>query len=252
MPGISTHSTRPSSCTGLAQGKPMHVLDLLFPRKCLNCGREGSYFCGQCLNFLSLDNQRICPVCEKPGVGGHTHINCLKKNSLDGLTSVFAYKGLIKKAIIKLKYKFISDIANDLVEVFISSCGEDITFSNYCQKEEPILVPIPLHPSRLRWRGFNQSELLGKMIVKNLGVQFAPDLLVRVKNTKPQMKLSEKQRHENILGAFSVNPNSQFAICNLKILLFDDVWTSGATIKEATKILKKAGAKKVWGLTIAR
>jgi ComF family protein len=229
----------------------MTILDLLFPRKCLNCGREGNYFCSQCLNFLSLDNLRICPVCEKPSIGGHTHPKCLKKDSLNGLTSVFAYKGLIRKAITKLKYKFISDIAGDLIEVFLSSCGEDIVFSNFCQKEKPIFVPIPLHPSRLRWRGFNQSELLGKMIAKNLGLNFMPDLLVRVKNTKPQMELSEKQRQENILGAFSVSPNILINQSS-NILLFDDVWTSGATIKEAGKVLKKNGAKKVWGLTIAR
>jgi ComF family protein len=231
----------------------MTLIDLLFPRKCLNCGREGSYFCSQCLNFLSLDNQRICPVCEKPSIGGHTHARCSKKESLDGLTSIFAYKGIIKKAITKLKYKFIFDIAGDLMEVFLSSCGEDLVFSTYCQKEKPILVPIPLHPQRLRWRGFNQSELLGKIIAKNLGLQLIPDLLIRTKNTKPQMELSEKQRQENILGAFSLKlqlPNN--LITNNSILLFDDVWTSGATIKEAGKILKKNGAKKVWGLTIAR
>lgn len=228
------------------------LVNLLFPRRCLNCGKEGSYFCSQCLNFLSLDNQRICPVCEKPSIGGHIHAKCLKKDSLNGLTSVFAYKGLIAKAITKLKYKFISDIANDLVEVFLSSCGEDTTFSHYCQKEKPILVPIPLHPSRKRWRGFNQSELLGKIIAENLGLQFIPDLLIRTKNTKPQMELSERERQENILGAFSINPNSEFCILNSSILVFDDVWTSGSTLKEAGRKLKKAGAKKVWGLTIAR
>jgi competence protein ComFC len=231
----------------------MNFIDLLFPRKCLNCGKEGSYFCSQCLNFLSLDSQRICPVCEKPSIGGHTHPKCLKKESLDGLTSVFAYKGLISKAITKLKYKFIYDIAEDLVEIFLSSCGEDLVFSNYCQKEKPVIVPIPLHPSRLRWRGFNQSELLGKMIAKNLGLTFVPGLLTRTKNTKPQMELSEKQRQENIRGAFSLKqelPNN--LITNNTILLFDDVWTSGATIKEAGKILKQNGAKKVWGLTVAR
>lgn len=230
----------------------VNLVDLLFPRKCLNCGKEGGYFCSQCLNYLSLDNQRICPVCEKPSIGGHTHPRCLKKDSLDGLTSIFAYKGLIAKAITKLKYKFLYDIANDLVEVFLSSCGEDLAFCNYCQKEKPIFVPIPLHPSRLRWRGFNQSELLGKMIAKNLGLNFVPDLLVRTKNTKPQMELTEKQRQENIRDAFSVNYNSSFIIHNSSILVFDDVWTSGATIKEAGKILKTNGAKKVWGLTIAR
>lgn len=230
----------------------MALLDLLFPRKCVGCGRTGGYFCSQCLNYLSLESNRICPVCEKPSIGGLTHPRCHTLTALDGLTSVFSYRGIIKTAITKLKYKFVSDLASDLVEAFLSFCGENKVFSQFCQQQGVSLVPIPLHPTRLRWRGFNQAELLGRMIAGNLGIDFRPDLLRRVKNTTPQIKLSEKQRRLNIRDAFSISPNSKFMIHNSNLILFDDVWTSGATLREATKVLKRSGVKTVWGLTVAR
>lgn len=230
----------------------MNLLDLFFPKKCLGCGKTGGYFCAECLNFVSPASERICPVCEKPSIGGLTHPRCRTFTSLDGLTSVFAYKGIIKKAITKLKYKFVSDIASDLVEIFLSFCGEDKTFSRICQQSKIVLVPIPLHPQRKKWRGFNQSELLGKMIADNLSIKFLPDLLIRIKNTTPQVNLREKERKVNIKDAFSLSLNSQLLINNYSILLFDDVWTSGATLKEACKTLKRSGAKMVWGLTLAR
>jgi len=230
----------------------MSILDFLFPKKCLGCSKVGGYFCSDCLNLVSLDPERICPVCERPSIGGQTHPGCLTSTSLDGLTSIFAYKGIIKKGIGKLKYRFVSDLASDLVEIFLASCGEDKTFSDFCLEKHPVLVPIPLHPKREKWRGFNQSALLGKMIAKNLNLDFVPDLLRRTKNTKSQIKLSEKERKLNIKDAFGISPNYQLPIINYSILLFDDVWTSGATLKEAARILKRAGAKKVWGLTLAR
>ena len=229
----------------------MGILDFLFPQKCLGCGRTGGYFCSQCLNFVSLKRERICPVCEKPAIGGQTHPGCLASQSLDGLTSIFVYKGLVRKAITKLKYRFVSDLAQDLVELFLSFCGEDKTFSRICQNKGVVLVPIPLHQERERWRGFNQAELLSKMIAENLGIGFLPDLLIRAKNTRPQTKLNEKERQKNIKDAFQISLNSSIAQ-SLNILLFDDVWTTGATLKEAGKVLKKGGAGKVWGLTLAR
>lgn len=227
------------------------LLDLLFPRRCFGCGRWGAYFCSQCLNYLSLNHEPICPVCEKNSIGGFTHPGCLRAQSLDGLTTIFVYKGLIKKAIKKLKYRFVSDLAGDLVELFLSFGGEDKGFVSFCRKE-PSLVPIPLHSRRKRWRGFNQAELLGEMIAANLEVDFLPDLLQRIRSTKPQTKLNAEQRRENIQGAFSLNKNSKFEIHNSEFILFDDVWTSGATLKEAAKVLKRNGARKVWGLTLAR
>jgi len=228
-------------------------LDFLFPRRCLGCGKVGSYFCSDCLNLVLLKNDQICPICGKASLGGTTHQFCHRPLGLDGLTSIFTYKGMIAKAIKKLKYKFVRDLAEELIELFLSFCGEEKLFSDFCCLPNVVLVPIPLHPRRLRWRGFNQAELLGELIAKNLGIKFVPDLLIRVKNTEPQVKLDKDQRQINIRRAFALNKNSQFdnlEICNF--VLFDDVWTTGATLKEAGKVLKRNGAKKVWGLTIAR
>lgn len=228
------------------------LLDLLFPRKCLGCGRAGSYFCSNCLNFVKFCENDICPMCSRFSTGGFVHQSCIKPLGLDGLTSIFRYDGVIKKAIKKLKYRFVTDLADDLVELFLSFCGENKGFVNYCRGAKIALIPIPLHPSRKRWRGYNQSELLGELITHNLGLEFVPNLLVRIKKTQPQADLDKESRRENIKGAFETNPNSKFRILHSRFLIFDDIWTSGATLREATKVLKRAGAKQVWGLTLAR
>ena len=226
-------------------------LDLIFPKKCVGCGQTGAYFCPQCLNFVSLEPERICPACLKPSIGGFTHPRCQTPYNLDGLTSIFAYKGVIKKAIQKLKYKFVSDLAQDLIELFLSSCGEDKAFRNLCRQGKVILIPVPLHPSRKRWRGFNQAELLGRMIASNLDVKFLSDVLKRIKKTKPQVELDKEERKRNIGAAFELGPNHRLIITNYQFILFDDVWTSGETLKEAAKVLKRNRAEKVWGLTLA-
>jgi ComF family protein len=228
------------------------ILDFLFPRRCLGCGKVGHYFCSDCLNLVLLKDQQICPVCGRASLGGLTHHFCRRPFGLDGLTSIFAYKGVVTKAIKKLKYKFVKDLAEELVELFLSFCGEEKLFSDFCCLPNVVLVPIPLHPQRLRWRGFNQAELLGKLIAKNLEIKFVPGLLLRVKNTKPQVELDKAQRQINIRRAFALNRNCKLKIGNWNFILFDDVWTTGATLKEAGKVLKRNGAKKVWGLTIAR
>lgn len=239
----------------------MPILDFLFPRKCLGCGQAGGYFCSSCLNLVSLKPQRICPMCSQFSVGGLVHQNCQRPYGPDGLTSIFAYQGVIEKAIKKLKYKFVSDLAKDLVELFLSFCGEDKTFAQVCLSRNVFFVPIPLHSARFRWRGFNQAELLGRMIAENLKINFLPDLLLRVKNTKPQVELDKNERQANLRGAFTPNKNSKFIMpssrdfCEMhdsELIIFDDVWTSGATLREAAKVLKRNGAKKVWCLTLAR
>ncbi|TSC53108.1 MAG: putative amidophosphoribosyltransferase [Microgenomates group bacterium LiPW_16] len=100
-----------------------------------------------------------------------------------------------------------------------------------------VLTPVPLHWWRLRWRGFNQAEILGKMIAEKLEIKFVPDLLTRKKPTRPQVELEGKARRENIAS---------------NILLFDDVWTTGVTLRACGNVLKRAGVKSVWGLTLAK
>ena len=156
---------------------------------------------------------------------------------------------MVRKAILGLKYKFASQIAEDLVEFVINNLEKSkLTFGKKAR-----FTTIPLYWRRENWRGFNQSELMGRAISSKLGWDFKPDLLKREKFARPQTELKKEERVKNIRGAFSLNPDYQsLAIGHQPLILFDDVWTTGATIKEAAKVLKRNGAKKVWGLTLAR
>jgi len=218
------------------------LLDFLFPRRCLGCGQWGKYFCQECLKKIKLIERQICPVCKKLAIGGKTHPRCQTKYSLNGLVSIFTYQGIIKKAIGKLKYKFITDLAEELI---------GLTSKHMSYPKSSILIPVPLHPRRQRWRGFNQAELLGRMLAEKYGWRVQTNLLVRYKHTKPQVDLKGKERKRNIRGAFKITPKAK--IKNLKkVWLFDDVWTTGSTLRECGQVLKRAGAKEVWGLTLAR
>lgn len=143
----------------------------------------------------------------------------------------------------KLKYNFVSDLTDELVDLAVNFLQEDFF-------QARVLVPIPLHWYRKNWRGFNQAEILGKEIALKLKIDFCPDLLLRTRSTKPQVKLKGKERKKNVRGAFKLNP--KYRILDTEYLLFDDVWTTGATMKECARVLKKAGVKKVFGLTLAR
>jgi len=114
-----------------------------------------------------------------------------------------------------------------------------------------MLVPIPLYWQRENWRGFNQAELLGRKLADYFGWQLRNDVLIRQKATLPQVGLEASQRQKNIQGVFRINYNHQIPK-DFSLLLFDDVWTTGSTLKEAGGVLKRAGFKKVWGLTICR
>lgn len=231
----------------------MDLSGFLFPRRCLGCGKQGQYFCSACLQLIKAPKKPICPQCFKPSLLGSTHARCLKPLSLDGLMVVARYEGAVREAIRKLKYKFVTDLAEELVSLIIGMIEEfqDRFFPKF--DSTWVLVPVPLHPGRERWRGFNQSELLGKMIAQKLNWRFCSDVSIRCKHAKPQAELREKEeRRQNILGAFRVNPNSSFLIPGSKLILFDDVWTTGSTIKECAQVLKRAKADKVWGLTLAR
>ncbi len=221
--------------------------DLLFPRRCLGCGQSGQYFCEDCLKKIKLVGKQVCPVCKRSAINGKTHSRCQTRYSLDGLISIFVYQGMIRQAISKLKYKFATDLAEELIALSIKRL-----LSGFKPKTFRIIIPIPLHSRRQRWRGFNQAELLGGMLAEKFDWLVRTDVLVRYRHTKPQMGLKGKERKRNIKGVFKTNP--EFKINNLKseVLLFDDVWTTGSTLREAGQMLKRAGVKEIWGLTIAR
>ena len=223
----------------------MNILDLIFPKSCLDCKKDGQYICKSCIGKVRYKKQ-ICIVCERASIDGVTHIKCKKKLGLDGYISLWRYEGVVRKAIIGLKYKFASEIAKEL-SMYTSN---RLTTGEYFLPENTLLVPIPLYWYRGNWRGFNQTVEIGKLLAERMGWDFVPDLLLRKKLRKPQAELKEDDRKKNIRGVFSLNSNYQ--LLSTSYILFDDVSTTGSTLKEAGKILKRNGAIKVWGLTIAK
>jgi ComF family protein len=152
--------------------------------------------------------------------------------------------GMMKRIIGKFKYSFISDLTNTLIELAISAADYPLLF-----KTPWVIVPVPLHSARKRWRGFNQAEVLAQGLARAWEWPCLNNLLIRSRATEPQMKLSGKNRKNNLRGAFKIN--AQFIVPK-RILLVDDVATTCSTLNECARVLKIAGATEVWGLTLAQ
>lgn len=223
----------------------MNLLDFLFPPRCLGCNQFGTYLCPECTNLFKPLSNHICPVCTKGSFLGATHPHCLSATSLDGLISTFPYTGTAKRAILKFKYQFVSSLTKTLSELMTS-----FTDFTPIQKNSWLIVPVPLHVKRLRWRGFNQAELLAKSLAAYTHWPYAPGLLKRTRHTTPQMSLRRSARLTNLQGAFAANES--LVPSRQPLLLVDDVWTTGSTLKECTKVLKQHGATTVWAITLAR
>lgn len=228
------------------------MLDVLFPKRCLGCGKVGAYFCTNCRNRITLIERSICPVCEKAAIDGATHPGCRTRYTIDGLTSFFGYGGIIRKAVKALKYRFVFDLASEFISL-IPSCS--FLFLSKLLSTKPLsslFIPIPLHSSRLRERGFNQAEVLGRLMAAKLHVSVRTDILKRIKRTTPQVEMKKREdRLKNMEKVFIISPNiliSEYP----NIFLFDDVFTTGATMRSAANTLKRDGAKFIWGITIAR
>lgn len=203
--------------------------------------------CEGCRQSQPLHFPQICPVCERPAVDGKTHPGCKTPFSFDGATFVLVYQPPVSLLIRRLKYNFVRDLA----EAVVSWTTDELKKLRFPQ--DSVLIPIPLHRLRRNWRGFNQAEILGRKIAKEMGWNFRDDILVRSQFRKPQTEVKEaKKRRENVRGIFSISPNNPVTQLPSNLILFDDVWTTGATLKEATKVLKRNGAKFVHALAIAR
>ncbi|MDD5569289.1 MAG: ComF family protein [Candidatus Pacebacteria bacterium] len=224
------------------------LLDVIFPKKCLNCGREGAYFCEDCLSLIEINPFEYC-LCEKPQKLMSTG-KCwfCRDRKLNGLYSAASFKERrVKLLVHHLKYlNQIKELADYLSFLILAHF-------NFITKEIPsdsLLVPVPLFIKRKKARGFNQAEEIAKIISAKTGAKISLDNLKRIRNTQPQVKLNKMERIENIKNAFAVSNAEEFK--KKIIFLVDDVYTTGATMEECAKELKRAGASEVWGLTAAR
>lgn len=223
------------------------VLDTLFPIYCLVCDKEGEFICQDCeLKFKKLKSQ-YCIICQKPSIGGITHPKCQTPHVPEGLISIFNYRDKkLADVLIKGKYKFLSRTFNLLGKMVYDDVNKNFPnlFTN-CS----LLVPLPLHKHRQRWRGFNQSEILSQSLASYLSLSY-DSVLVRYKSTQTQKDLKREQRIKNVKDAFKLKASAH--IRGKNIILIDDVTTTGSTLLEAAKVLKRNGASQVWCLTVAR
>lgn len=229
----------------------MSLLDLFYPKRCVGCGRLGRYICVFCQKLVIpiASNECICPMCNRKAIAGVTHPGCHSRYSLDGLTSFFYYHDVVRKAIKTIKYRFVSDLASEFVHLVPFAAYE---VRSAMGDPQSFLVPMPLHDSRLRFRGFNQAEKLGEYVAARLNISLKTGILRRARETGSQVEMkSSEDRLKNMKHVFSVQNSASFSIHD-SILLFDDVFTTGATMREAANVLKRAGARFVWGVTMAR
>lgn len=249
------------------------ILDLIFPIECLSCGAEGIWLCKTCFRQLPADNGQYCLNCKRPDKFGRFCPACAPAYALDGVWIAGNYENKIIASLIKnLKYHFAKDLAKILGEflsLFLRNLinkgrisQTDLGAGIGREKIEKIkqtpqiifdfkncpLIPVPLHKKRERWRGFNQVLAIAKTIARHFNLELSADL-IRIKHRKPQAKLGEEKRRENIHGCFAwVGANLR----NRRVILIDDVVTTGSTLNECAKILKQAGAAEVWGLVVAK
>lgn len=218
------------------------ILEMLFPRFCFNCHREGDYLCPDCEALLEIS-------------GFHQPFRSAYLSDL--YFSVNYQNPLVKNLIQNFKYEpFIKDLKSTLASLIIKhfqlmdNLPEFHPQINLGNKNNFLLVPVPLYKKRLKWRGFNQAEELANELAKFFRVPVINNCLIKNKPTLPQIELSEVERKENIKNAFLIK--NQELIKNKNVLLIDDVFTTGATMSECARLLKEVGAKKVIGLVIAR
>ena len=192
------------------------------------------------------EEEQICPICRRSSRYGKRHEYC--HGDMEGLTCLWAYEGIARKIIGEAKYKYFFDELKTLVK--FDDRVEFFEFRKFLE-EKPVVVPVPLHLKRFNERGFNQAEVIAKLVASSWKLEVR-NLLSRTKDTKQQVGREKEERLNAMEGAFATSPQPLPKILERGILLVDDVWTTGATMSECAKVLKKGGFSKVWGFVLAR
>jgi len=200
------------------------ILDILFPKTCLGCGREGTYICKDCAIFLS-------------------EVDMIEAGPRSNIMSAWEYEGLMEKLILKIKYDGCYDIINELVEKAFKTIELNLPPDIY-------ITYVPMYRKKEKRRGFNQAELIAKKVGERTNRPVVK-LLEKIKDNRSQVGLGPQERAENVKNVFKmieVRPQSMWQ----NVLIVDDVYTTGATVGECVRVLKKSGVKNVWGFTLSR
>jgi ComF family protein len=228
------------------------IAELIYPKRCVRCHKSGDYICDTCFAGINFLEYQLCAICQKGSIDGLTHPKCRTTHGIDGIFSSIAYKGIVKKLLYQYKYPpYLSDLKGVLGKLLYEGLIQQEAFEKFIEGKKVWITAVPLHSKRLRKRGYNQSELLGKELAMLLKIPYVSDLLLRTKQTKPQFELKKDERQKNILGAFTVNPKLKMKLKEARIIIVDDITTSGATLRECGKVLKQSRVKHVMGVTLA-
>lgn len=231
---------------------------VLFPAPCRICDKlltnaSRIPVCERCLNGFERISDPMCQCCGRPFVSPHAadamqplcRLCRIGAYAFDRARSFGVYDDALSAAVVLLKYEGVRRLgdwfAGRLAET-AQKCAGDWRID--------LVVPVPLHAGRLRERGYNQAELIAKPLAKKMGLRFGSYLLVRTKPRPAQLILSRTERWSSVRGAYATSERAR--VDNLRILLVDDVLTTGATLDACSRALKKAGAKAVFALTVAR
>ena len=218
------------------------LLRIIYPSKCMGCGRlldidKNQWLCGSCEEYFAEPKGSRCESCGRITEHKGKCTDCLKDSVyFDKGYCVLEYGNAVRNAILKFKYRNKFRYAKYFGGILSEYAAENIVF------DYDYVTAVPLHKSRLRERGYNQSELMARYLAKSMGTEYR-ELLVRQRPTAPQNKLNRKQRQENIKNAFIPVENAD--IEGKGILVGDDIFTTGATMNECCKVLKKNKAHQV-------
>jgi ComF family protein len=231
------------------------LAELLFPPLCLTCGqilseRAGHPFCSDCYSGIRFIGAPLCPVCGIPypaeGSPDHACGDCLlSKRHVGAARSLGVYKSVLLDAIHAFKYG-----GNLALGESLGRLMADRDYPSFRIDDYSLIVPVPLHPRRLRQRGFNQSVILARQIARRHGIAMEFRALKRIVDTESQAGLKKEDRRSNIRKAFGMSGPDR--VSGKHVLLVDDVYTTGSTLGECARTLLKAGAESVGALTLAR
>jgi competence protein ComFC len=217
-------------------------LDILFPPVCGGCEKLGSRWCSECQERVQILRGTLCEVCGLPQDRAEICNDChADRPHFHALRAWAVYEDPVKKALHKLKYRRDIGLGNVLA-------GEMTHFVKDLNWKIDVIVPIPLGRRRYKERGYNQVGMIGKPLALALDIEFAPKILMRSKETRSQVGLTRQERRENVHQAFQAGAGAR----GKRILVLDDVSTTGSTLSSSAAALLSAGAKDVFALTVAR
>lgn len=223
------------------------LADVFYPKYCFDCRRAGGYLCKFCVLQVPYLTKTFCVVCNTISPRGNTHSACKTTTTADRLICAIPYQyPVVSDMIITGKYYFIPEIF-----AVLGALSAHIVLQNHIDVPEEdfkdfVICPIPLHTQRLKWRGFNQSIVTGKIIAQAFNIPIA-NILIRSKKTKTQKDLTSVARSKNMNNAFACQYQPP-----RKVILIDDVTTTGSTFLDAARALKEEGAEIVWCISIAK